>query len=62
MMYLWLANKATHTYIFSQNFPEKRVEFPGRRFSSNKPFATSLFLKTANKQIAFTSILQLTNS
>ena len=42
MMYFGLAKKAAHTksYIFSQNFPEKRVEFPERRFSSNKPFAT----------------------
>ena len=42
MTYFGLAKKAAHTksYIFSQNFPEKRVEFPERRFSSNKPFAT----------------------
>ena len=42
MTYFGLAKKAAHTksYIFSQNFPEKRVELPERRFSSNKPFAT----------------------
>ena len=42
MTYFGLAKKAAHTksYIFSQNFPEKRVEFPEKRFSSNKPFAT----------------------